>query len=87
MLRRTVCYWAALTAKDIEDKLLKSETLKPTSVSVVDASAGCGSFFNIKISSAAFDGKTLIQQHRLVNAELKEEIKGIHGFTLDTSKQ
>ena len=35
------------------------------------------------IVSAAFEGKSLIQRHRLVNAALAEELKGpIHALTL-----
>jgi len=34
--------------------------------------------------SAAFEGKTLMQRHRLVNAALAEELKGpIHALTMD----
>lgn len=73
-----------LTAADIESKLRSSSRLQPTTVEVVDTSAGCGSFFKIKIVSPVFSGKPLIQQHRLVNEVLREEIKNIHGFTLET---
>ncbi|KPI84364.1 hypothetical protein ABL78_6571 [Leptomonas seymouri] len=73
------------TAADIQAKLQSSEVLQPVqSVKVVDASGGCGSFFNIDIVSPVFQGKPLIQQHRLVNSVLKDEISAIHGFTLNT---
>eukprot|EP00796_Vickermania_ingenoplastis_P003861 gene3862-2739_t len=74
----------SLTAADIEAKLLASATLQPTAVSVLDTSAGCGSFFKIRVVSPVFSGKPLIQQHRLVNEVLKDEIRIIHGFTLET---
>ncbi|KAI5688256.1 BolAlike protein [Leishmania braziliensis] len=78
----------AYTAADIQAKLESSEALKPIQfISVVDASAGCGSFFNIDIVSPAFQGKSLIDQHRLVNGVLKEEISAIHGFTLNTKSE
>lgn len=75
---------SGLTATDIESKLRSSSRLQATTVEVVDTSAGCGSFFKIKIASPVFAGKPLIQQHRLVNEVLREEIKNIHGFTLET---
>ncbi|CAG9574693.1 conserved hypothetical protein [Leishmania major strain Friedlin] len=79
---------AAYTAADIQAKLESSEALKPVqSVRVVDVSAGCGSFFNIDIVSPVFQGKSLIQQHRLVNSVLEEEISTIHGFTLNTKSK
>jgi BolA-like protein 3 len=76
------------TAADIQAKLQSSEALQPVqSIKVVDASAGCGSFFNIDIVSPVFQGKSLIQQHRLVNTVLKDEISAIHGFTLNTKSK
>ncbi|RHW73334.1 BolA-like protein [Trypanosoma brucei equiperdum] len=75
----------AITAADIEAKLRNSEKLKPVhGVKVVDVSGGCGSFFNITVTSAAFRDRSLVQQHRLVNEVLKGEIPLIHGFSLTT---
>lgn len=74
----------AISAVEIENKLRASSRLQPTDVEVQDTSAGCGSFFKIKIVSPVFEGKPLIQQHRLVNEVLRDEIKEIHGFTLET---
>lgn len=74
----------AISAAEIENKLRASSRLQPTDVEVQDTSSGCGSFFKIKIISPVFEGKPLIQQHRLVNEVLREEIKEIHGFTLET---
>lgn len=75
---------AVLSAADIENRIRSSSALKVSAVQVKDTSSGCGSFFSIKVSSPDFEGKTLIQQHRLVNEVLKDEIKAIHGFTLET---
>ena len=37
------------------------------------------------IVSAAFEGKALMQRHRMVNSALAEELKGpIHALTMDT---
>ena len=41
---------------------------------------GCGTFYAISISSAAFKGLPTVKQHRLVNETLKKEIEGIHGL-------
>lgn len=89
MLRRAGALFAAaaLTASDIEAKIRSSAKLQPTAVKVTDASAGCGSFFKIQVVSPVFRGKPLIQQHRLVNEVLREEIKNIHGFTLETKEK
>lgn len=85
MLRFSTRLFATYTAADIKTKLESSAVLQPVqSVRVEDRSAGCGSFFHIAIVSSVFDGKPLIQQHRLVNSVLKDEISAIHGFTLDT---
>ncbi|KEG10906.1 conserved eukaryotic protein [Trypanosoma grayi] len=75
----------AITVADIEAKIRASEALKPVQdVKVVDASGGCGSFFNITVTSQVFRGQPLVQQHRLVNEALKVEIPLIHGFSLTT---
>lgn len=88
MFRAVPRLLAGYTAADIQAKLQSSEVLQPVqSLKVIDASAGCGSFFNIDIVSPVFQGKTLIQQHRLVNSVLKEEISAIHGFTLNTKSK
>lgn len=79
---------AGFSAAQIESKLKASDALAPLlDVTVVDASGGCGSFYNITVASPVFAGKSLIQQHRIVNEVLKEEIKEIHGFTLSTATE
>jgi len=35
----------------------------------------------VKIVSPAFEGKTLIQRHRLVNDALRDEIAKLHAFS------
>jgi stress-induced morphogen len=51
---------------------------------VQDVSGGCGSMYALDIVSAKFKGLSVIKQHRLVNAVLKDEIKGWHGVQLKT---
>ena len=59
---------------------LKSK-LDTTHVEIEDMSGGCGQAFNAIIVSSAFDKKTLLARHRLVNSALKEEIAAIHAWT------
>lgn len=51
---------------------------------VVDQSDGCGGKFAAVIVSSEFQGKTLLQRHRLVNTALAEELKTIHAFSQKT---
>ncbi|ETW79954.1 hypothetical protein HETIRDRAFT_322563 [Heterobasidion irregulare TC 32-1] len=48
---------------------------------IVDESSGCGENYNVLIVSEAFEGKTTLARHRLVNELLKTEIAQIHAFT------
>ncbi|TIA50798.1 bola-like protein [Aureobasidium pullulans] len=58
--------------------------LMPTKLEVQDVSGGCGSMYALDIVSSKFKGLSVIKQHRLVNAVLKDEIKGWHGVQLKT---
>ena len=40
--------------------------------------------YNIVVESPMFEGKNKLQQQRLVNEVIGEEIKSIHGFSLKT---
>ncbi|KJE90872.1 bolA-like protein [Capsaspora owczarzaki ATCC 30864] len=60
------------------------DKLKPTALGVNDISGGCGSMYQIGVESPMFAGLSLVQQHRLVNEILKDEIKGMHGMRLQT---
>lgn len=51
---------------------------------VVDESDGCGGKFNVIIVSSEFEGKSILQRHRLVNTALAEELKTIHAFSQKT---
>uniref|UniRef100_A0A8C4QUQ0 BolA family member 2B n=1 Tax=Eptatretus burgeri TaxID=7764 RepID=A0A8C4QUQ0_EPTBU len=52
---------------------------------VEDVSQGmCGTSFRVIIVSPHFEGKPRLQQHRLVNSCLEEELKIIHAFQLKT---
>ncbi|KAL5487879.1 hypothetical protein ACEPAI_5987 [Sanghuangporus weigelae] len=56
------------------------ERFNPSQLQVQDVSGGCGTFYAITIASKAFADLPMVQQHRLVNKTLKEDIEGIHGL-------
>ena len=53
-------------------------------VEVEDTSGGCGSFFQVRVTSPAFTGKSMIKQHRMVQDALKAEIAEMHGLNIVT---
>ncbi|CAM9453798.1 unnamed protein product [Heterosigma akashiwo] len=53
-------------------------------ISVEDVSDGCGSKFIAVIVSPEFEGKPLLQRHRLINQILQEEYQTIHSLQLKT---
>lgn len=70
------------TEEHLKQKL--TEKLDATHVEVLDESDGCGGKFSAVIVSSQFQGKPLLQRHRLVNAALAEELKTIHAFSQKT---
>ncbi|XP_014213830.1 bolA-like protein 2 [Copidosoma floridanum] len=70
------------STEDLRKKL--QEELEPVHLEVVDDSDGCGAKFTVLIVSEKFEGKSLLQRHRLVNSTLQEELKSIHAFTQKT---
>lgn len=42
----------------------------------------CGASFKIEIVSEQFEGKRLLERHRLVNSALAEEMKDIHALSI-----
>jgi len=71
-----------ITEKFVQEKL--QTELKTSHVEVEDMSDGCGAKFNAVIVSSEFEGKPLLQRHRMVNEVLKEEMKTIHAFSQKT---
>jgi len=52
-------------------------------VDIEDTSGGCGQSFQLNVVVApAFDGKKLLERHRMVNAALSEEMKVIHALSI-----
>lgn len=69
-----------VTAAEVEQAL--KQRLEAKDVTVVDESGGCGSSFTVAVVSDQFEGKKLLDRHKLVNAALKEELKDIHALSI-----
>jgi stress-induced morphogen len=76
-----------VVTKFILEKKLKSGLKSINTLEIQDSSGGCGDAFSIKIKSSDFKGKSLIEQHRIVNEILKDEVKQIHSLVLKTSAE
>jgi stress-induced morphogen len=73
----------AMNAGDIE-RLIK-EALPDAKVTIRDL-AGDGDHYAAEVISAAFKGKTRVQQHQMVYAALKGRMGGeLHALALQTS--
>ncbi|RWS25514.1 bolA-like protein 2 [Leptotrombidium deliense] len=70
------------SAEFIKSKLERE--LSTTHLEVNDVSDGCGAKFDCVIVTDKFDGKPLLQRHRMVNEVLKEEMPAIHAFSMKT---
>ncbi|XP_022971633.1 protein BOLA2 [Cucurbita maxima] len=69
-----------VTKEQLESTL--TSKLNPQHLEVTDTSGGCGASFVIDIVSERFEGKRLLERHRLVNAALEEEMKEIHALSI-----
>ena len=49
-----------------------------------DTSGGCGQKFEVVVVSPQFEGKRLLERHRLVNECLSKELEQIHAFSQKT---
>ncbi|KAG7205138.1 hypothetical protein KM043_005507 [Ampulex compressa] len=79
---RSIEFNMPYTVDYIKQKLI--DGLNALHVEVVDQSDGCGANFSVVVVSNAFEGKHILQRHRLVNAVLEEELKTIHAFSQKT---
>lgn len=62
----------------------KIRSVLPDAVVEMKDLTGTEDHWQARIVSAAFEGKSLIQRHRIVNEVLAEELKGpIHALTMD----
>ncbi|KAI0063024.1 bola-like protein [Artomyces pyxidatus] len=71
-----------VSAADLEAAIRAA--LPVAHVEVVDESSGCGDNYSVLIVSEAFEGKTTLARHRMVNELLKAQIAQIHAFTQKT---
>ncbi|EEB06107.1 eukaryotic protein [Schizosaccharomyces japonicus yFS275] len=78
-------YYSTKGEQSIAEKL--KNAFQPTQLQVEDISGGCGSMYQINITSEAFRGKPLVKQHRMVNEVLQEDIKNMHGLQLVTKSR
>nr|ABK22779.1 unknown [Picea sitchensis]ABK25529.1 unknown [Picea sitchensis] len=69
-----------ITKETVETSL--TTKLQPTYLNVIDTSGGCGASFSIEVVSAQFEGKKLLERHRMVNSALAEELKEIHALSI-----
>ncbi|WOH12777.1 hypothetical protein DCAR_0832285 [Daucus carota subsp. sativus] len=69
-----------VTKEQVESSLRSK--LSPSHLDVVDTSGGCGASFAVEIVSDQFEGKRLLERHRMVNAALVEEMKDIHALSI-----
>ncbi|XP_047311992.1 protein BOLA2 [Impatiens glandulifera] len=70
----------AVTKEAVESSL--TSKLNPSHLEVIDTSGGCGASFVVEIVSDQFEGKRLLERHRMVNAALVEEMKDIHALSI-----
>ena len=74
---------AGIGAELLKEKLQKA--LETIHVEVEDISPEmCGTSFNVVVVSAKFEGKSRLQQQRMVNSVLAEEMPSIHALTQKT---
>ncbi|KAF5203434.1 Bola2 [Thalictrum thalictroides] len=69
-----------VTKEGVEATL--TSKMNPTHLEVIDTSGGCGASFAIEIVSEQFEGKRLLERHRMVNSALAEEMKEIHALSI-----
>ncbi|XAR62323.1 hypothetical protein NMG60_11017046 [Bertholletia excelsa] len=69
-----------VTKEKVESSL--TSKMNPAYLEVIDTSGGCGASFKIEIVSEQFEGKRLLERHRMVNAALAEEMKEIHALSI-----
>ncbi|KAH9424518.1 bolA-like protein 2 [Dermatophagoides pteronyssinus] len=72
----------SITVEQLKTKLI--DKLAATHVEIEDVSDGCGAKFVAKIVSSKFDGLSLLEQHRLVNEAIADEMNLIHSFRMKT---
>ncbi|KAJ7374919.1 BolA-like protein 3 [Desmophyllum pertusum] len=72
---------------DGEKKLadILKQSFSASQIAVKDISGGCGAMYEIFVEAHDFRGKRQVQQHRLVNKALGDEVKNMHGLRIFTA--
>ncbi|RWS24433.1 bolA-like protein 3 isoform X2 [Leptotrombidium deliense] len=65
---------------------LKGKFPNAEKIEVNDISGGCGQMFQVSVVCSSFKDKSYVQQHRMVNDALKEQIKSMHALRIQTSQ-
>lgn len=65
--------------------ILQKKFPEAEDIQVKDISGGCGAMYEVYVQSTAFKNLSRLQQHRLVNEALKEEIQDMHGIRITTA--
>ncbi|XP_006886586.1 PREDICTED: bolA-like protein 2-like [Elephantulus edwardii] len=74
-----------LSADFLWEKLQRELEVEHVEVEVEDKTLNCwASSFRVLVVSPKFEGKPLLQRHRLVNSCLAEELPHIHAFEQKT---
>uniref|UniRef100_A0A0E0N5I0 Uncharacterized protein n=1 Tax=Oryza rufipogon TaxID=4529 RepID=A0A0E0N5I0_ORYRU len=69
-----------VTKEDVEAAITSS--LSPSSLVVTDTSGGCGASYEIEVVSEKFEGKRLLERHRMVNTALAPHMAEIHAVSI-----
>ncbi|XP_006645075.1 protein BOLA2 [Oryza brachyantha] len=69
-----------VTKEDVEAAITSS--LSPSHLAVTDTSGGCGASYEIEVVSEKFEGKRLLERHRMVNTALAPHMAEIHAVSI-----
>ncbi|KAM0875899.1 hypothetical protein ACQ4PT_036513 [Festuca glaucescens] len=69
-----------VTKEDVEAAV--AAALSPTHLVVTDTSGGCGASYEIEVVSDKFEGKRLLERHRMVNTALAPHMAEIHAVSI-----
>jgi len=67
---------------DLEDAIRNA--IPVIHLEIQDHSSGCGENYAVVLVSPAFEGKSTLARHRLVNELLKNQIAQMHAFSQKT---
>jgi len=68
-----------VSLQELEDTLRNA--LPVSHLEIQDQSSGCGENYAILVVSEAFQGKSTLIRHRLINSLLQDQIAKMHAFS------